>query len=305
MQLQRIESKNVAASATLADLLTLLEQGKIVLFGKIQTDSAIARRVARADKFVGMATASLSTYVPLPQSTAAKVIRTGEATLHRIRVRASELSDWNPEFPYEDIDSISGIDEWEGTSFDTAKRKTVELLLEPTLGSDFRPLLDILQKFDPNDTEIAPSGMPKLSTNGYTLKALDLFVDPARLKDALNSVSLVDADKLNSWQSLSTNDISRLIEKAGLKADSLNIILFRLIADNRSAPMKQLWAALESDHQDGVRLYDTDYLIDDLVIDKLIWLNRNRLKVCSYGSAKNRISKLKTSMSDFFSQKVS
>jgi len=309
MHLHRIESKNTSSHATLADLITLIEQGKIVLFANIKTNSAIARRLAFGNKFVGMATASVDTFVPVSSKIAEDVIRKGESTLKRIRVRASELTEWNPEFPYDDIDAIDSLDDWEGTDFDTAKQKSVELLLEPTVAPDLKSLANILtqlvtKKMSNENTDELDSPK-KLSSKGYTITRFDLFVEVDKLQEALSETSLTVNEQLASWQSLSEQEITQLIKEANAQTDPLNIILFRLLAAHPEAPMKALWAELESEHENDIRFYDTDHLIEDFDIDKLVWLKGKRTMPCNYRSAANRIAHVKIAVNNYFSQKVS
>lgn len=309
MRLQRIESKEVTSIASLADLLTLVEQGKIVLFANIKTTSAIARRLAFPDEFVGMATVSLDTLVPVSSKIAEDVIRKGESTLKRIRVRASELTEWNPEFPYDNIDTIDGLDDWEGTDFDTAKQKSVELLLEPTVAPDLKSLADLFTQFvtkKMNNENAGELDSPKrLSSKGYTTTRFDLFVEVDKLQEALSETSLTINDQLADWQSLSEQEINHLIKEADAQTDPLNIILFRLLAAHPDTPMKALWAELESEHENEIRSYDTEHLIEDFDIDALFWLNGKRTKRCSYRTAENRVSQVKIAVNNYFSQKVS
>ena len=309
MRLQRIESKHVSNIATLADLLTLVEQGKIVLFAKIKTTSSIARRLAFGDKFVGMATASVNTLAPISGKIAENVIRKGESTIKRIRMRASELTEWNPEFPYDDIAAIDGLDDWEGTDFDTAKQKSVELLLEPTVGPDLKSLAYMLTQFVAkkmnNENECGLDSPKSLSSKGYTITRLDLFVEVDKLQEALSETSLTISEQLAGWQSLSEQEIIHFIKEADAQTDSLNIILFRLLAAHPEAPMKALWAELESEYENEIRFYDTEHLIADFDIDALFWLNGRRTKRCSYRTAENRISQVKIAVNNYFSQKVS
>lgn len=309
MRLQRIESRNVTSVASLADLLTLVEQGKIVLFAKIKTASTIARRLAFGDKFVGMATASVNTVAPISGRVAENVIRKGESTIKRIRVRASELTEWNPEFPYNKIDDIDGIDDWEGTDFDTAKQKSVELLLEPTVGPDFKSLAymltQLVAKKMNNENEGGLDSPKKLSSKGYTITRFDLFVEVDKLQEALRETSMTVKDQLADWQSLSEEEIIHFIKETDAPIDSLNAILFRLLAANPQEPMKVLWSELEKDHENEIRSYDIDHLIEDFDIDKLVWLKGKRTVPCNYRSAANRIAQVKIAVNNYFSQKVS
>lgn len=309
MRLQRIESKNVTSVASLADLLTLVEQGKIVLFANIKTTSTIARRLAFGNKFVGMATASVDTLVPISGKVAESVIRKGESTIKRIRVRASKLTEWNPEFPYDNIEDIDGIDDWEGTDFDTAKQKSVELLLEPTVGPDLKSLADSLIQLAAkkiNDENTGGLDSPKrLSSKGYKITKFDLFVEVDKLQEALRGTSTNVKDHLADWQSLSEEEINHFIKETDAKVDSLNAIMFRLLAANPQEPMKVLWSELEKDHEKEVRSYDIDHLIEDFDIDKLVWLKGKRTMPCNYRSAANRIAQVKIAVNSYFSQKVS
>lgn len=309
MHLQRIESKHVTIVASLADLLTLVEQGKIVLFANIKTNSAIARRLAFPNEFVGMATASVDTLVPVSRKVAESVIRKGESTLKRIRVRASELTEWNPDFPYDNIDDIDGIDDWEGTDFETAKQKSVELLLEPTVGPDLKSLADLftqlVAKKTNNDNAGGLNTSKRLSSKGYKITRFDLFIEIDKLQEALSETSLTVNDQLADWQSLSDQEIMKLVKEADAQTDPLNIILFRLLAAHPEAPMKALWAELENEHENEIRFYDTEHLIEDFDIDALFWLNGRRIKRCTYRTAENRASKIKVAVNNYFSQKVS
>ncbi|MGM7318914.1 hypothetical protein [Idiomarina sp. ST10R2A5] len=309
MRLQRIESKDVTNIASLADLLTLIEQGKIVLFAKIKTASTIARRLAFGDKFVGMATASVNTITPISGRVAENVIREGESTIQRIRVRASELTEWNPEFPYNNIDDIDGIDDWEGTDFDTAKQKSVELLLEPTVGPDLKSLAymltQLVAKKMNNGNEGGLDSPKRLSSKGYTITRFDLFVEVDKLQEALSETSLTVSEQLAGWQSLSEQEIIHFIQEAETQTDKLNIILFRLLAAHPNAPMKVLWAELKEDHESEARSYDLEHHIDDFDEDALFWLSGKRTKRNSYRRVENRISQLRIAVEKFFSQKVS
>ncbi|WP_417439939.1 hypothetical protein [Idiomarina abyssalis] len=309
MRLQRVESKQVTCIASLADLLTLVEQGKIVLFANIKTTSSIARRLAFGDKFVGMATASVNTLAPISGRVAENVIRRGESTIKRVRVRASELTEWNPEFPYDNIDDIDGIDDWEGTDFDTAKQKSVELLLEPTVGPDLKSLADffiqLAAKKMNNENTGGLDSPKKLSSKGYKVTRFDLFVELDKLQDALRETSMTVKDQLADWQSLSEEEINHFIKETDTPVDSLNAILFRLLAANPQEPMKVLWSELEKDHENEIRLYDIDHLIEDFDIDKLVWLKGKRTMPCNYRSAANRIAHVKIAVNNYFSQKVS
>lgn len=309
MRLQRIESKNVTSVASLADLLTLIEQGKIVLFANIKTTSTIARRLAFGDKFVGMATASVDTLVPISGKVAESVIRKGESTIKRIRVRASKLTEWNPEFPYDNIDGIDGIDDWEGTDFDTAKQKSVELLLEPTVAPDLKSLADVLSRLVAkkmnNENEGGLDSPKRLSSKGYKITKFDLFVEVDKLQEALRGTSMNIKDQLADWQSLSEEEINHFVKETDAPVDSLNAILFRLLAANPQEPMKVLWSELEKDHEKEVRSYDIDHLIEDFDIDKLVWLKGKRTMPCNYRSAANRIAQVKIAVNNYFSQKVS
>ncbi|RDK84985.1 UNVERIFIED_ORG: hypothetical protein DFO82_1121 [Idiomarina abyssalis] len=309
MNLERIESKKTISIASLADLLTLVEQRKIVLFANIKSTLAIARRLAFPNEFVGMATASIDTFAPVSSKIAEDVIRKGESTLKRIRVRASELTEWNPEFPYDNIDDIDGLDDWEGTDFDTAKQKSVELLLEPTVAPDLKSLADLLTQLVAkkmnNENAGGLDSQKRLSSKGYKITKFDLFVEIDKLHEALNETSLTVNDQLAGWQSLSEQEIIHLIKEADAQIDPLNIILFRLLAAHPESPMKTLWAELESEHKNEIRFYDTEHLIEDFDIDALFWLNGRRTKRCSYRTAENRISQVKIAVNNYFSQKVS
>lgn len=309
MYLHRIESKIISSYASLADLITLIEQGKIVLFAKVKTNSAIARRLAFYNEFVGMATASVDILVPVSNKVAEDVIRKGESTLTRIRVRASELTEWNPEFPYDNIDDIDGLDDWEGTDFDTAKQKSVELLLEPKVHPDLKSLFAMItqlvaKKLD-NDNEQQLTNQKKLLSKGYAITRFDLFVEVNKLQDALTQASTAVNAQLADWKSLSEQEIVQLIKDADAQTDSLNIILFRLLAAHPDAPMKALWTELQSDHENEIRAYDIEHLIEDFDIDSLFWLNGRRTKRCLYRTAENRVSQVKVAVKRYFSQKAS
>ncbi|GEM_PF-2507995 len=309
MKLLRIEGKGVTKYASPADLLTLLEQRSIVLFANIKTTSAIARRLAFGNEFVGMATASVNTLAPISGKIAEEVIRKGESTIKRIRVRASELAEWNPEFPYDDIDAIDGLDDWEGTDFNTAKQKSVELLLNPTVAPDLKSLTDILTQLVTtkmnNENEGGLDSPKRLSSKGYTITTFDLFVEVDKLQEALRETSMTVKDQLADWQSLSEEEINHFIKETDARVDSLNAILFRLLAANPQEPMKVLWSELEKDHENEIRSYDIDHLIEDFDIDKLVWLKGKRTMPCSYRSAANRIAQVKIAVNNYFSQKVS
>ncbi|MGM0906742.1 MAG: hypothetical protein ACQEVQ_09455 [Pseudomonadota bacterium] len=309
MRLQRIESKNITSIASLADLLTLVEQGKIVLFANIKTNSAIARRLAFPNEFVGMATASVNTLAPISSKVAENVIRKGESTIKRIRVRASELAEWNPEFPYDDIDAIDGLDDWEGTDFETAKQKSVELLLEPTVAPDLNSLADLLTQLLAKKTNNENTGgldSPKrLSSKGYKITRFDLFVEVDKLQEALNETSLTVSEQLAGWESLSEQEIIHLIKETDAPTDPLNIILFRLLAAHPKDPMKILWSKLKEDHENELRSYDVDHLIQDFDIDKLFWLKERRVVPCTYRTAANRLALVKIAVNNYFSRKVS
>lgn len=309
MRLQRVESKQVANIVSLADLLTLVEQGKLVLFANIKTTSTIARRLAFGDKFVGMATASVNTLTPISGKVAENVIRKGESTIKRIRMRASELTEWNPEFPYDDMAAIDGLDDWEGTDFNTAKQKSVELLLEPTVDPDLKSFGDMLTQLAAKKMSNENTGgldSPKrLSSKGYKITRFDLFVEVDKLQEALSETSLTVSEQLASWQSLSEQEIIHFVQEAEAQTDKLNIILFRLLAAHPNAPMKVLWAELKEDHESEARSYDLEHYIDDFDEDALFWLSGKRTKRNSYRRVENRISQLRIAVEKFFSQKVS
>jgi hypothetical protein len=145
----------------------------------------------------------------------------------------------------------------------------------------------------------------RLSSKGYTITRFDLFVEVDKLQEALSETSLTVNDQLAGWQSLSEQEIIQLIKEANAQTDPLNIVLFRLLAAHPEAPMKALWAELEDEHENDIRFYDTEHLIEDFDIDALFWLNGRRTKRCSYRTAENRVSQVKIAVNNYFSQKVS
>lgn len=302
MNLIRTQSKAISDLATLADLLTLIEDNKLVIYAQLRCEHAIAT-VREGKEVIGIGEGAFDFKLALEQKHSAMLLAGQKINVNRVPMQAKNFTSWSEGCSLEPHPPLKNLEHWRGSA-KTAVQTPVIAIPNPRVEKNISGMMsqlekaqknlengnELLQQFQQVFNQYTDGHSHTLNNEPLSLSIQDTFVDFDSLQATLSTPASTGND---SAPLTSANDIKSLFENLNLKSDNLNALLFRVVNSIESASQSKVWRAIEKDYHAEQKRFDVDDIIIDLSDSELVWRSLHGRATLKYDSLRPRLIEVK------------